>query len=153
MRPTESLWRLRAGSLVPDLKYSRQRMAKSPYLTAPLKTDKMPPGIPYIVGNEAAERFSFYGMNSILVTFMTKYMLDSSGAPDHLTEARAKEWYHTFMTVNYFLPIFGAILADAFWGERYGQITDPFGHRWGLAQHIRNVSREEIARAAADLFG
>jgi len=44
-------------------------------------------------------------------------------------------------------------LADAFWGERYGQITDPFGHRWGLAQRIRNVSREEIARAAADLFG
>ena len=44
-------------------------------------------------------------------------------------------------------------LGDTFWGERYGQITDPFGHRWGLAQHIRNVSREEIARAAADLFG
>ena len=44
-------------------------------------------------------------------------------------------------------------LADAFWGERYGQITDPFGHRWGLAQRIRNVSREEIARAAANLFG
>lgn len=92
-------------------------MAKSPYLTAPLKTDKMPPGIPYIVGNEAAERFSFYGMNSILVTFMTKYMLDLHGAPDHLTEARANEWYHTFMTVNYFLPILGAILADAFWGK------------------------------------
>jgi len=29
--------------------------------------DKMPPGVPYIVGNEAAERFSYYGMNSILV--------------------------------------------------------------------------------------
>src|SRR5436190_1090099 len=92
-------------------------MANSPYLTAPLKTDKMPPGIPYIVGNEAAERFSFYGMNSILVTFMTKYMLDSSGAADHLSEAQTKEWYHTFMTVNYFLPILGAILADAFWGK------------------------------------
>ena len=92
-------------------------MANSPYLTAPLKTDKMPPGIPYIVGNEAAERFSFYGMNSILVTFMTKYMLDSSGAADHLSEAQAKEWYHTFMTVNYFLPILGAVLADAFWGK------------------------------------
>jgi POT family proton-dependent oligopeptide transporter len=107
-------------------------MAKSPYLTAPLKTDKMPPGIPYIVGNEAAERFSFYGMNSILVTFMTKYMLDSSGAPDHLTEAQAKEWYHTFMTVNYFLPIFGAILADAFWGKYktifYLSIVYCFGH-------------------------
>ena len=44
-------------------------------------------------------------------------------------------------------------LGDAFWGERYGQITDPFGHRWGLAQHVREVSREEIAAAAAALFG
>jgi PhnB protein len=43
-------------------------------------------------------------------------------------------------------------LADAFWGERYGQIIDPFGHRWGLAQRIRDVPREEIARAAAELF-
>jgi len=44
-------------------------------------------------------------------------------------------------------------LADAFWGERYGQITDPFGHRWGLAQHLRDVPHEEVARAAAALFG
>ena len=43
-------------------------------------------------------------------------------------------------------------LADAFWGERYGQITDPFGHRWGLAQHLRDVPPEEIARAVTELF-
>jgi PhnB protein len=44
-------------------------------------------------------------------------------------------------------------LQDAFWGDRHGQITDPFGHRWGLAQHLRDVSSEEIARAAAEAFG
>jgi len=44
-------------------------------------------------------------------------------------------------------------LGDAFWGERYGQIVDPFGHRWGLAQHVRNVPREEIQRSATELFG
>jgi PhnB protein len=44
-------------------------------------------------------------------------------------------------------------LADMFWGERYGQITDPFGHRWGLAQYLRDVPRQEIAEAAAALFG
>jgi PhnB protein len=44
-------------------------------------------------------------------------------------------------------------LDDAFWGERYGQITDPFGHRWGLAQHLRDVSPDEIERAVAELFG
>jgi PhnB protein len=44
-------------------------------------------------------------------------------------------------------------LADQFWGERHGQITDPFGHRWGLAQRIREVSPEEVARAAWETFG
>ena len=44
-------------------------------------------------------------------------------------------------------------LQDAFWGERYGQITDPFGHRWGIAQHLRDVSREELERAVSDAFG
>jgi PhnB protein len=42
---------------------------------------------------------------------------------------------------------------DAFWGDRHGQITDPFGHRWGLAQHVRDVPPEEVARAAAEAFG
>ena len=44
-------------------------------------------------------------------------------------------------------------LSDAFWGERYGQITDPFGHRWGLAQHVRDVPRSELEEAVAALFG
>jgi PhnB protein len=44
-------------------------------------------------------------------------------------------------------------LGDTFWGDRHGQITDPFGHRWGLAQHIRDVPTEEIVRAAAKAFG
>ena len=44
-------------------------------------------------------------------------------------------------------------LWDAFWGERHGQITDPFGHRWNLAQRIRDVSSAEIAAAAAKMFG
>lgn len=43
-------------------------------------------------------------------------------------------------------------LQEQFWGDRYGQITDPFGHRWGLAQHVRDVPAEEVARIAADVF-
>jgi PhnB protein len=43
-------------------------------------------------------------------------------------------------------------LQDAFWGERHGQIVDPFGHRWGLAQRIEDVAPEEVARRAAALF-
>jgi PhnB protein len=44
-------------------------------------------------------------------------------------------------------------LQDQFWGDRYGQINDPFGYRWGLAQHVRDVPSEEIARIAAKVFG
>jgi PhnB protein len=44
-------------------------------------------------------------------------------------------------------------LQDQFWGDRQGQLTDPFGHRWNLAQHVRDVPHEEVARAAWAAFG
>lgn len=44
-------------------------------------------------------------------------------------------------------------LQDQFWGDRQGQIVDPFGHKWNLAQHVRDVPPEEVARAAAAAFG
>jgi PhnB protein len=43
-------------------------------------------------------------------------------------------------------------LAETFWGEREGQVVDPFGHRWGLSQHVRDVSLEEMSRAAAEVL-
>ncbi len=42
-------------------------------------------------------------------------------------------------------------VADMFWGARYGQIEDPFGHRWSVATHIRDMSPEEIKKAAAQM--
>lgn len=89
----------------------------SQYKTKPESTDSMPPGIPYIIGNEAAERFSFYGMKTILVIFMTKYLMDKAGQPDLMTEEQAKSWYHLFSSGVYFTPLFGALLADIFWGK------------------------------------
>lgn len=44
-------------------------------------------------------------------------------------------------------------LQETFWGELYGQITDPFGHRWGIAQHLRDVPPDELERAVAEAFG
>ena len=44
-------------------------------------------------------------------------------------------------------------LGDTFWGDRHGQIKDPFGHKWGLAQRVRDVPPEEVAKAAAEAFG
>lgn len=44
-------------------------------------------------------------------------------------------------------------LGEAFWGDRHGQITDLFGHRWGVAHVLGDTPPEEIARAAAKAFG
>lgn len=41
-------------------------------------------------------------------------------------------------------------VADMFWGDRYGTIEDPFGHRWSIATHIRDMSPEEIQAAAKE---
>lgn len=41
-------------------------------------------------------------------------------------------------------------LADMFWGDRWGLVEDPFGHRWHIASHIRDVGPEELKRAAQD---
>ncbi|HEY9206884.1 MAG TPA: VOC family protein [Candidatus Methanoperedens sp.] len=43
-------------------------------------------------------------------------------------------------------------LADAFWGDRAGGIVDPFGHRWMLATHIKDLSDEELETAAKAMF-
>ena len=38
-------------------------------------------------------------------------------------------------------------LEDAFWGDRYGKLTDPFGHEWGIATRMRDMTSEEIRQA------
>ena len=80
-------------------------------------TSKMPPGIPYIIGNELAERFSYYGMKTIMVIFMTKYLMDSSGNAAPMTESDAKYWYHILNMTNYLFPILGAFVADILLGK------------------------------------
>src|SRR5436853_3446760 len=116
-------------------------MAKKEYLTAPLKTDRMPPGVPFIVGNEAAERFSYYGMNSILVIFMTKYLMDRHGQPNHMSPAQADAWYHTFVSFLYFLWLFGAFLGDAVLGKYrtilFLSVVYCFGHLALAVDHTR----------------
>ena len=87
------------------------------YRTAPIETKGIPAGIPYIVGNEAAERFSFYGMKTILVVFMTQYLLSAQGQPNYMTDTQSREWMHLFVASAYFFPVIGAIIADAFLGK------------------------------------
>jgi POT family proton-dependent oligopeptide transporter len=77
----------------------------------------MPPGIPYIIGNEAAERFSFYGMRSILAIFMTTYLMNGHGQLAVMDAQEAAAWFHEFVFGVYFLPILGAIISDGFLGK------------------------------------
>ena len=91
----------------------------STYLTAPVPTKKLPGGIPYIIGNEAAERFSFYGMKGILVVFMTTYLslLPGAGGNEPMSDTDAIANYHLFTTAVYFTPILGALLSDILLGK------------------------------------
>lgn len=96
---------------------SDQQAPPSKYMTEAPDLEGMPPGIPYIIGNEAAERFSFYGMKAILATYLTTYMLNASGIVDALSPDAAKERVHLFVFATYFTPVLGAFIADTFLGK------------------------------------
>ena len=65
----------------------------------------MPPGVPHIIGNEAAERFSYYGMKAVLAVFMVQYLhlMDGRGVSP-MNEAEATAKYHLFNVAVYFTP-------------------------------------------------
>jgi len=89
----------------------------SKYKTAPVASRSIPSGIPFIVANEAAERFSYYGMRAILVVFMTQYLMNSTGDLDVMSEHEAQGYYHLFVSAVYFMPMLGALLADGLIGK------------------------------------
>ncbi|MBV8603522.1 MAG: MFS transporter [Pelomonas sp.] len=75
----------------------------------------MPPQIPYIIGNEGCERFSFYGMRNILTVFLMSSLL--LAVPESLRKAEVKEVFHSFVIGVYFFPLLGGWLADRFFGK------------------------------------
>lgn len=77
---------------------------------------KMPRQIPYIIGNEACERFSFYGMRNILVQFLITSLLLQE-ITDAGRAGEAKDIMHSFMIGVYFFPLLGGWLADKFFGK------------------------------------
>ncbi|MHC4671577.1 MAG: POT family MFS transporter [Planctomycetota bacterium] len=92
-------------------------MARTKYLSAPIPSTRMPAGVPYIISNEAAERFSFYGMKCILIIFMTQHLMGRDGELAVMQEEEAKFWYHTFTSAVYFTPVLGALVSDIFLGK------------------------------------
>jgi proton-dependent oligopeptide transporter, POT family len=88
------------------------------YRTSPANLEGLPPGVPHIIGNEAAERFSFYGMKAVLAVFMVHYLhlMDGAGTAG-MNEAEATERVHLFNSAVYITPLIGALLADVFIGK------------------------------------
>jgi len=86
-------------------------------LTAPAAgtSTKLPRQIPYIIGNEACERFSFYGMRNILTPFLVGTLL--LYAPEAERAGIAKDVFHTFVIGVYFFPLVGGWLSDRFFGK------------------------------------
>ncbi|MDG2199580.1 MAG: POT family MFS transporter [Phycisphaerales bacterium] len=91
----------------------------SKYRTAPSSSTKLPGGIPYIIGNEAAERFSFYGMKGILTIFMAQMLVFMPGGvlEEQMGPSEVVSRYHLFVSAVYITPLFGAFIADAFLGK------------------------------------
>jgi len=83
--------------------------AAGAFRTYPLNRRTLPPGIPYIIVNEGAERFSYYGMKAILVIFFTHDL--------GMSDALAREYYHAFTAACYFFPLCGALLAETVLGK------------------------------------
>ncbi len=92
-------------------------MTKSRLLTAPVPSKKTPAGIPYILVNEAAERFSFYGSRCILVFFMTHLLKNAAGELAPMTAEQSKTWFHLFVSAVYFTPLLGALISDIWLGK------------------------------------
>lgn len=88
------------------------------YRTSPADLEGMPPGVPHIIGNEAAERFSFYGMKAVLAVFMVQYLhLMDGRSGGVMNEAEATANVHLFNGAVYLMPLLGALLADVFAGK------------------------------------
>ncbi|MCK6544551.1 oligopeptide:H+ symporter [Myxococcota bacterium] len=76
-----------------------------------------PRQIPYIIGNEACERFSFYGMRNILTQFLASSVILAALGSEVERKAGAKEVFHVFVIGVYFFPLLGGWLSDRFLGK------------------------------------
>ena len=88
-------------------------------------TSRFPPAVKYILGNEACERFSFYGMSTILVPYMQQFL--------GWERNRAEGVYHDFVAAAYAMTVVGAWLSDRFFGRYRTILWLSFGYVAGHA--------------------
>ena len=84
--------------------------------TTAATTARLPRQIPYIIGNEACERFSFYGMRNILVQFLVSSVI-LAYVPEAERQGVAKDVFHSFVIGVYFFPLLGGWLSDRYFGK------------------------------------
>ena len=82
----------------------------------PASDARLPRQVPYIIGNEACERFSFYGMRNILVQFLVSSVI-LAYIPEAEREGAAKDVFHSFVIGVYFFPLLGGWLSDRYFGK------------------------------------
>lgn len=90
-----------------------------------IHNDRMPSGIAYIVSNEFAERFCYYGINAILSIYLVQFLL--------IGQAKATTWQSLFKSGAYFFPMLGAIVSDVLWGKFRTIITFSISYTLGCA--------------------
>jgi len=83
---------------------------------------------------EEMPKWRSFGPRSLNGTPVTLhlYVEDADSFAQHAVDAGAK----------LVMPV-----SDAFWGDRYGQVEDPFGHRWSIATHVKDMTDDEIKNA------
>ncbi|XP_008190251.1 peptide transporter family 1 [Acyrthosiphon pisum] len=75
----------------------------------PVENLKSPKSVWFIVCDELCERFNYYGLRTILVLYLSTIL--------NYTDDESTMIYHSFIFLSYFMPLFGAILADSYWGK------------------------------------
>ncbi len=104
-------------STLASVAQSEPPLSREGYRTTPdQQTTGWPPGIPYIVGNEVCERFSYYGMRAILFVHLVA-LYQAAGEEVARANDLAKSTTHLFYAGVYALPMIGAILADRLLGK------------------------------------
>ncbi|MFO0582790.1 MAG: MFS transporter [Anaeromyxobacter sp.] len=87
--------------------------------------ERFPGSIWYLAWNEAAERFSYYGMTSILTLHLVQHM--------GIAKNEAVSWYSYFVAAVYLMPLVGGVLADRWWGRYHTILWLSFGY---VAGHL-----------------
>jgi len=107
-----------------------------------------PKHIGFIIGNEFCERFSYYGMRSVLLLYLRNYL--------KWDDDTSTSVYHAFTVLAYFFPVLGGIIADSYWGKYKTivilSIVYVFGHVLKTIGSIPYVP-SQLAHKILSMFG